>query len=235
MIFLGLLLAGAIAIQLINPQVIRYFLDAAEAGSSLQVLLGAAGLFLVIAMTEQLLGLLTTYLSEDIGWQATNRLREDMARHCLKLDLSFHQTHSPGVMIERIDGDITALSNFFSHLGLNLLNNLLLLVGVLALLWFEDWRLGLVITLIAVTGLVMLNFVRQHAEPHWRAVLQAKAEVYGFLEEQFNGTEDIRSSGATAYVMRRLYELLRQRLNQEDSAVHSLVASLACPRVDPAV
>jgi ATP-binding cassette subfamily B protein len=230
-IFLGLLLAGAIAVQLINPQVIRYFLDAAEVGSPLPVLLGAAGLFLAIAVIEQLLGLLTTYLSEDIGWKATNRLREDLALHCLRLDMTFHKTHSPGAMIERIDGDITALNNFFSHLGLNLLNNLLLLAGVLALLWFEDWRLGLAITLIAITGLVMLNVVRRRAEPHWRAVLQANAELYGFLEEQFNGTEDIRTSGATAYAMRRLYELLRHRLDKEYGAVRWLAASLALPIV----
>ena len=56
---LWLLLLGTIATQLINPQIIRRFLDAAEAGSPLNVLLGAAGLFFAIAVVEQVLGLMS--------------------------------------------------------------------------------------------------------------------------------------------------------------------------------
>ena len=104
-------------------------------------MLGAAGLFLAIALVEQALGLATTYLSTNIGWLATNRLREDLMLHCLTQDRTFHKTHSPGALIERIDGDSNALGNFFSQLGLNLLNNLLLLVGVLASLWSEECKL----------------------------------------------------------------------------------------------
>ena len=74
---LWLTLLATLATQLINPQIIGRFLDAAEKGSALAVLLQAAGLFLAIALVEQLLGLATTYLSTNIAWRATNQLRED--------------------------------------------------------------------------------------------------------------------------------------------------------------
>lgn len=48
--------------------------------------------------------------------------------HCLKLDRSFHKVHGPGELLERIDGDVNDLRNFFARLALNLLNNLLLLL-----------------------------------------------------------------------------------------------------------
>jgi ABC-type multidrug transport system fused ATPase/permease subunit len=60
------------------------------------------------------LNLLSTYLSTEVGFRATNALRADLARHCLALDMAFHNERTPGEMIERIDGDVTALSNFFS-------------------------------------------------------------------------------------------------------------------------
>ena len=44
--------------------------------------------------------------------------------------------------------------------------------------------------------------------PHQKARRQAEAELYGFLEEQLAGTEDIRSSGAVDYSIR---ELLRHQ------------------------
>jgi ABC-type multidrug transport system fused ATPase/permease subunit len=64
-----------------------------------------------------------------VGWTATNDLRADLALHCLRLDMSFHKKRTPGEMIERIDGDVTALANFFSQIVLKLLGNAILITG----------------------------------------------------------------------------------------------------------
>ncbi|MEM7130134.1 MAG: ABC transporter ATP-binding protein [Chloroflexota bacterium] len=204
-LLLWLALLATIATQLVNPQIIRRFIDSAEAGSDLVILLGAAGLFLLIALVEQALGLAATYISTDVGWRATNELREDVVRHCLGLDRNFHKAHGPGELIERIDGDINDLRNFFSQLALNLLNNLLLMSGVLVLLWWEDWRIGLAVTLISGTGLVLVDWLRRAAVPYWQQARQRTAELYGYLEERLHGTEDIRANGAVAYAMHGLY------------------------------
>lgn len=226
---LWFLLLSTITAQLINPQIIRRFLDATETGSSLAVLLGAAGLFCAIAILEQILGLLSTYVSTNLAWQATNRLREDVALHCLKLDMSFHKTHSPGEMIERIDGDINALGNFFSRLVINLLNNALLLLGVLILLWWEDWRVGSAITVIALLGLFAVNTLRTKAVPHWEQVHQATAELYGALEEWLDGREDIRANGATTYIMRRLFVVLQTLYAKSRVPMFFQMGGLAIP------
>ena len=210
LLLLWFALLSTIATQLVNPQIIRRFLDAAQVGSALSVLLGAAGIFLAIALLEQMLRMVTTYLGTNIGWQATNTLREDVVAHCLTLDREFHKTHSPGELVERIDGDINALGNLFSQLALNLLNNLLLLIGVLVMLWWIDWRIGLVVTLVAAVGLVTVEWLRRQAIPYWERARQADAELYGFLEERLHGTEDIRANGAVAYTMRRLLEQLQR-------------------------
>lgn len=204
-LLLWLALLATITTQLVNPQIIRQFIDTAEAGSDLTILLGAAGLFLLIALVEQALGLATTYLSTDVGWRATNKLREDVVRHCLGLDRTFHKAHGTGELIERIDGDINDLRNFFSQLALNLLNNLLLMGGVLILLWWEDWRIGLAVTLISGAGLVLVDWLRRVAVPFWKQARQRTAELYGYLEEQLHGTEDIRANGAVAFAMLGLY------------------------------
>lgn len=202
---LWLALLATLATQLINPQIIGRFLDAAEKGSALTVLLQAAVIFLAIALVEQLCGLATTYLSTNLAWLTTNQLREDLLRHCLTLDRSFHKAHSPGALLERIDGDVQALGNFFSQLGLNLLNNLLLLVGVLLLLWWEAWPIGLAVTVIAGSGLLAVDWLRRAAVPHWQVAQGAMAELYGYLEERLQGTEDLRANGAVAYAMHGLY------------------------------
>lgn len=216
---LAVLLFSGIALQLVNPQIMRSFIDAAKAGTGVDTLWRSAVLFIGVALVQQVTTVIATYVSENVGWTATNALRADVAEHCLYLDMSFHNARTPGEMIERIDGDITALSNFFSQFVIQVFGNGLLLLGVLALLYREDWRVGVALNVFAAIALVALWRTRDMAAPHWKAEREASAEMFGFLEERLAGTEDIRSSGAKPYVMRRFYGLMRGLMQKTLRAV----------------
>src|SRR5258708_29258490 len=127
-ILLMVLLVSSIGLKVLNPQLIRHFIDAATNGDTLQELTFAAFLFLAFALLIQALGVVTVYVGEDIGWLTTNALRADLAQHCLRLDMSFHNERTPGEMIERIDGDVIDLAVFFSQFVVQIMGNLLLVV-----------------------------------------------------------------------------------------------------------
>jgi ABC-type multidrug transport system fused ATPase/permease subunit len=173
--------------------------------------LGIAALFLGLAVLQQVLSVAATWASERVAWTATNALRTDLTLHCVRLDLSFHKARTPGELIERIDGDVTALANFFSQFVVQVLGSLLLLIGVLALLWTVDWRVGASLTAFAMLTLVAMLGLRTIATRYWKAYRQASAELYGFVEEHLAGTVDIRANGAQPYALRRLYEFMRRR------------------------
>jgi len=206
------LLMGSIALELVNPQIVRLFIDAATTHDTRTNLTVAAALFISLALLQQTLSVGATYVSERVGWTATNALRADLTLHCLRLDLSFHKARTPGELIERIDGDVTALANFFSQFIVQVLGSLVLLVGVLAVLWTVDWHTGAVLTVFAVVILAAMVWLRAVAVPYWTAERQANADLYGFLEERLGGAADLRSSGAEAYTMRRLVTYVRARL-----------------------
>jgi ATP-binding cassette, subfamily B, bacterial len=207
---LALLLLVSIGLQLLNPQIVRRFLDAARAGSPLATLLTLALLFLGVALLGYLLTLALAYLSEDVGWRTTNALRTDLAAHCLRLDMSFHHRHTPGALIERVDGDIGQLAHFFAQLVIQFLGNLLLIVGIFLVLAWEDWRLGLGTFGFMIGALAILFWLRDFATPAIQANRAASADLFGFLEERLGGTEDIRANGAVAYTVQRLFAHLRQ-------------------------
>lgn len=211
-LLLAALLCGDIALQLVNPQLLRIFIDTVTTSAAQASFLWVAGLFILVALIQQVVKVGASYLSERVGWSATNALRVDLARHLVQLDMGFHKQHTPGELIERIDGDISALANFFSQFVIKVLGNLLLLFGVLIVLSIQDWQAGLALSLFGLVALVLINSVRSVAVKPWKVFRQASAELYGFLEERLHGTEDIRSSGAQAYVTRRLYGYTRQRL-----------------------
>jgi len=206
---LAALLCAAIALELLSPQILRGFIDRAQAGAGARVLIGTAALFMLVALGGGGVTVVETYVAESLGWTATNRLRADLALHLLRLDLSFHHAHTPGELIERLDGDVTALANFFSRFVVYVVGNVVLLAGVVLLLGREDARIGLETAVFAVAILVAMARLYGVARPVWAALDEANARFYGFLGERIGATEDIRSCGATAYTLLRLYEQLR--------------------------
>jgi len=215
---LFVLLLGVISLQLLNPLILRRFIDGALAGRPEGELTGLALAFLGVALCVQVLSVLSSYLAEFIGWTATNWLRADLALHCLRLDMSFHNDHTPGELIERVDGDVATLGAFLSRFIVQVLANAVLLLGVLVLLFGIHPIVGGALTTFAVLTLAVLLRLRNLAVPHWARARQASAELFGFLEERLAGTEDVRSSGATEYVMRSSYKLARNLLRSERRA-----------------
>ncbi len=208
-----------ITLQLINPQIIRFFLDSLQKTGQLRTLLGAAALYMAITIVQQLTLLAATYIGEVVGWTATNALRVDLARHCLRLDMSFHKAHTPGELIERVDGDVNELANFFSRMILTLVGNGLLLVGVVVMLWRESWQIGVTITIVALISVGIVNQLRKRITPRWEALRAADADLFGFLEERLNGTEDIQTNGAKTYMLRGLDQMLARRWRAAQGAL----------------
>ena len=208
-LLLLLVLCANILLQLINPLIMRRFLDSALAGGSMDLLMRLALLFISIAAVQQVTAVSSTVLAENVGWRATNALRYDLAQHCLHLDLPFHQQRTPGEMIERIDGDINALARFFSNFVVQILGNCFLLIGVMAILFREDLRVGAAIGVFVVITLLVLARLRNLAVPHWQRAREASARFFGFVEERLAGTEDIRASNARAFTLYHFHQLLR--------------------------
>lgn len=204
-ILLSVLLLGSIGLRIYAPQIMRTFIDSALAGEALQTLTFTAMAFIGIALIQQVIAVGVTYLGENVAWTATNALRAELAWHALNLDMRFHNDHTPGELIERIDGDVTELATFFSQFALNLVSNGLLLVGILTALFIEDWRAGLAFAVFSLATILILGRLKDIAVPHQKARREAEAQLYGFIEEQLAGTEDIRSSGAVDYSIRELF------------------------------
>lgn len=157
LIGLAALLFASIGLQLVNPQIIRYFIDTAQSDRSLEPLYYAALLFIGFSLFQQLISVVATYVSENLAWRTTNELRGDLAEHGLKLDMSFHKSNTTGSIIERVDGDVNALANFFSSFIIHLAGNLLLMTGIIILLFRENVLIGAGMLLFVIGAVFVIN------------------------------------------------------------------------------
>ncbi len=206
---LAVILGGAICVQVVTPLVASHFIDQATSGGELRDLFILALLMMGLALVGQGIRVAETYVAETVSWAATNALRADLVAHLLGLDAAFHTAHTPGELIERVDGDVGTLARFFSRFVVYVLGNGVLMLGVLGLLYHVDWRVGLVMSAFVVLTLTIMLRIHAVATASWAAERQASADFYGFLGEYLAGLEDIRSSRAGAFVLRRCAEAMR--------------------------
>lgn len=206
-----------IALQVVTPQVVRRFIDRAldPRGDSLAAL---TVLYVTATVLQQGFRLVSVWLSEVVGWLTTNDLRAELMEHCLALDPDFHEHHSPGELIERIDGDLNGLSLFFGELFLTIIGNTLLVVGVLVVVWLEHPFAGAILTGFVVVAAVLLAAVRRTAAGAWVDQREASATLYGYLEERLSGTQDVRSCAAEAHTLRGFYACTRERIRTTSRA-----------------
>ena len=197
------LLLGGIGLQVLNPQIARLFVDGTRNANDTTNLSLLAVLFIVVALVSSSLRAVAAYVSNQVAWAATNALRADLTAHSLRLGMSFHKSRPPGEMIERIDGDVNALSGFFSSFVVNLGGNAMLLLGVLTVLTVQDWRLGAAFTAYSILGAMLLTATARFAKA-WQREREQAAQYYGFLGEVLSAAEDVRGNGAVAWVMRRI-------------------------------
>jgi len=208
-VVLGLLLLGSIGLQLVIPLILADFIDLALAGGAVAGLTTAGIAYLIAGILNQFLDAGASYLGADIGWSATNRLREELTSHLFSLDMGFHNDTTPGEMIERVDGDVTAISEFISRFLVRLIAAGVLLTGVVIVCWFESPIMGLTITLYVIAVILFLIRLRKVAVAAAEEERETSARLYGFIEERLAGVDDIRSLGAGRFTMTRFIPVTR--------------------------
>ncbi len=206
---MAVLVLLGIGMALVEPNIVRLFIQSIEDGAQQRTLVLIALLFLAVAVLQQCMTALAVYFSEKVGWSATNMLRGDLLDQVLRLDRDFHESHPPGEVVERIDGDVNGINAFFANFVVDIVGNTLLLVGILVALTLVNPAIGLWFTLLAVAGMFLLIRVSRLGAPQWERNRDESGLFYGELGEILRATEDIRSLGAAPYAMSRFYRRIR--------------------------
>ncbi|MHA1686489.1 MAG: ABC transporter ATP-binding protein [Candidatus Heimdallarchaeaceae archaeon] len=230
-IFLAIVLVSGTGLQIFTPFIIERYIDLAISGSSIQninnflskiglpslnmanvlsmlVFLGA--LYMILMFIQQLVSLLSVYISQNLSWSTTNRLRYDLTQHCVNLDMTFHNKHKPGEMIERIDGDINTLAIFLSQFSVQLITSLLFVIGVLIAFFIKHWILGLSFTIFTLLAIIVMYVLRNFSIKAWEQQRQTSADLFGTIEENLSAIEDVKANGAVNYSMKKFFDYSRK-------------------------
>jgi len=231
LVLLAILLISGTALQIFTPLIIERYIDLAIQGVVLQNLNGffqtiglpfasvsniastlilLASLYIVLMFIQQIVALFSVYFSQNLSWSSTNLLRFDLTKHCINLDMTFHNEHKPGEMIERIDGDVNTLASFLSQFAVQLLSSLLLIVGVLVTLFTKHWILGLAFSVFTILAIVIMYRMRNFSVKSWEKQRETSANLFGTIEENLSAVEDIRANGSVKNAMSKFFDHSRR-------------------------
>jgi subfamily B ATP-binding cassette protein MsbA len=179
-----LLILGASLLTLPAPWVFKLVIDEALPARDLQLLGRLLAVFTGLFLGRAVLTLARNRVLQFAAMRIVCDLRIALFRHLQTLSLRYFDAQQTGKVISRITQDTSEIYNLTNGFLINLIADLVTVVGVLGFLFRVEWRLALAVT--AVMPLFALNYLhnRRRMREESRVHRDNWDHVVGFLQER---------------------------------------------------
>ncbi|KJZ17891.1 ABC transporter ATP-binding protein [Loktanella sp. S4079] len=188
------------------------------------VAFGILAIFIIRAVTSSgqrlIMNLVVQLTSAD--------MRKHLLRHLMTLDSNFYQSHPPGQLIERVQGDVGSINSVWSSIITALGRDLISLIGLFGVALWIDWRWTL-IAIIGIPVLVMPSLlVQAYIRRRSRNAREIAGRVSTRLDEVFHGINPIKLNALEDYQAERYDDLIRKgvKANMRTAAGQAAVPAL---------
>lgn len=192
LILCGVLLLMVTAVDLIKPYLIKVVIDdyIPTQNKAAIVRLGLIYLGLILG------GFVVTYaqmmLLNWVSQKLVFDMRAHLFDHLLKRPLSFYDKNPVGRLVTRVTNDMKNISDMYTDVLINLLNDLLLLLGTLLIMLSMNWKLTLVALCSAPLVFLSAYWFRIKAREAHREVKAKIARINAVLSENISGMRMIQ-------------------------------------------
>jgi ATP-binding cassette subfamily B protein len=121
------------------------------------------------------------------GQNIMHRLRQHLYSHLMRLDLTFFHAHPSGKLVTRLTNDIQNMHEMFTSVIVTLFNDTIQIIGILILLYWLNWRLALLMTLLLPVILVATFIFSRLARNVFREIRTSLARINAYLQEAVSG------------------------------------------------
>ncbi len=194
---------GGAASHLLAPYVVKRSIDGYIAVGDVSGLTRMVWLYIGIALAGWFLQYGDTLLMTRVAQRVLLDLRQAMFRHLMRLDLRFYDRTAVGQLMSRVQNDVTTLQDVLTNGLLGVLGDLLLLVGILAVMASMHMKLTLVTCTVLPISVLLTMYWRWYARRLFRAMRVTLARVNTRLQENIAGVRVIQSLVSEAHNLQR--------------------------------
>ncbi len=203
-----LLLTLGLSITILLPFIVSILIDSIDSNTRKIMFTILPVIYLTLVFLKLIFEVINVFISERLGWTISNNLRGNLVKHCLELDFSFYIKHKPGEMIERIDGDVSFLSNFFSEFFVNILGNTVFIFSVVVIFYLESGAIGIGYSLIIILAYCSILLLQNKIVKLWCKYREDEAQLYGYIQDSILAHEDVIGIGEENYLENKLKNFL---------------------------
>ncbi|MGX9726701.1 MAG: lipid A export permease/ATP-binding protein MsbA [Candidatus Electronema sp. VV] len=151
-----------------------------------------------------------SYLLEWVGQSVIKDLRNSLYGHLHELSMAFFYKNSTGELISRIMNDVAMLQGTVSHALIYVLRDFFSVAGLLAVIFYMDWRLALVsLVFIPMAAVPIVVFGKKFRRISTR-YQQGMGEASNFLNETIRGIRIVKAFCAEEQEKRRFAAKMQQ-------------------------
>jgi len=211
-----------------QPLITRYIIDDVILARQLALLAGAIILLVVIVIGEKLMRLLEGFYFARLEQTVTLHIQEDLIARTLRLPKTFFDDNQTGYLMSRLSSDVEDLRWFFSSTIVYIVTNMFRFVGGLALLFYLEWRLAIIVVLILPGILFCIRYFSARVYVLSHESMEQRANVSSRFQESLSSASLIKAFSSEMRTLKHLMSELRNafHISMERTAVNS-VASLA--------
>lgn len=146
----------------------------------------------LVAVGQLLLSASTSWLMQRAGQEVLHDLRGNLLLRLLRLPMAGLLRQPVGRLLTRTVYDPATINEFVGTVVVQLTRDVLVIFGCVAVLWWLDWRILLVVLLALPLLLAASLLFRRFARANWRAVRAAVSRMTARLAETLSGLDDIQ-------------------------------------------
>ena len=211
----------ALLSRLIQPMFDTVFAEGSQS-ALWWVGLAIMGIFFVRAVSSTVQKVLIKRVTE----RAAAGMRNDLLRKLMTLDSGYHQVNPPGQLIERVQGDVTAVNGIWAALLVGVARDLIAVVALFSVALSVDWR-WTAVALIGIPFLILPSLaVQRYVRKRAGKARELAGRMSTRLDEVFHGINPIKLNALEAYQSERYDVLAQARVTAE---VKSATGQAAVP------
>jgi ATP-binding cassette subfamily B protein len=155
-------------------------------------LLFLAGLYVTVLIGAFVLRYWQTYIMGMVGQRAMQDLRLGIFRHLETLTPSYFDTRPVGRILTRITQDVAVLNELFAQGVVAVIGDLFMVGGIVAAMFWLDWKLALVTMTTVVLLVIATAIFRAKVRVSYRRVRSRLARLNAFLQEHLQGLDVLK-------------------------------------------